>query len=67
MVFGAAPAGQVSDQSFLQDPGTCSAGRLPSAPIRSLVASPLPGWCWEATCGGARPWPAQAPGRTPLT
>lgn len=43
VVFGAAPAGQVSAQRFLQDPGTCSAGRLPPAPIRNLAASPLPG------------------------
>ena len=42
VVFGAAPAGQVSSQRLLQDPGTCSAGRLPPAPIRSLAASPLP-------------------------
>ena len=55
MVFGAAPAGQVSDQSFLQDPGTCSAGRLPSAPIRSLVASPLPG-----VVLGSRLWRSKA-------
>ena len=42
VVFGAAPAGQVSSQRLLQDPGTCSVGRLPPAPIRSLAASPLP-------------------------
>lgn len=66
VAFGAAPAGQVSGQGLLQGADTRSAGWFQPAPACSSAASSLPrAVLRERRRGGARLWPAHAPGRNP--
>lgn len=60
VVFGAAPAGQVSSQRLLQDSGTCSAGQQLGGHLLS------PGRCWEAAHGGNKTLACPSSGQNPL-